>query len=208
MDYSTKSYNDGKEVALQSDFNDEWLDFCKITENISDEEIISTFESRVNGGNTEKSISKSLNHLFDKKLKSTEWISKQFIFKDRNFKKAAWSLDYYKGKTALEISFHHEAAITWKLMKSVLANQPNEIRKNFDIGLGIFVFATDEMREVGGFDPGIITFEKAENYATALSNFLTFPIIFIGLEAPITFHIKHFKDDLKNRNVGKIVRRL
>ena len=40
--------------------------------------------------------------------------------------------------------------------------------------MGIFVFATDEMRDVGGFDPGIITFEKAKSYATALSNFLTF----------------------------------
>ena len=207
MDYLLASYNNGEEVTLQEDYRNEWSELRTIIEDISEEEITSNFANRLQKGNTEKSISKTLNYLLHDRLTKIEWIAKPYIFKNSKFKKSSWSLDFHKKKVGIEVVFHHERFMTWKLVKTFLASQPNEIQKAFEIKMAIFIFVTEEMMDVGGFDQGIITFEKAKHYAAVLSNFLACPTIFIGLEAPKTFHIKHKKDESKNRNIGEIIRR-
>ena len=60
------------------------------------------------------------------------------------------------------------------------------------------------MKSAGGFDNAIGSYEKFLQYLPPLNNLLTIPMVIVGLTAPTTFHIEHYK---KWRNTyGRVIR--
>ena len=65
------------------------------------------------------------------------------------------------------------------------------------------ITVTEDMKQKGGFDGAIGTFEKYLDYLKPLSTVLTSPIFLIGISAPKTFYIKHEKNE-RGSKIGEI----
>ena len=76
------------------------------------------------------------------------------------------------------------------------------VEKAYQTKFGIIITATKELKEKGGFDSAIGTFEGYCNHLKVLMNQLTIPIVIIGLKAPKTFEIMHEQEG--NRKIGYI----
>lgn len=87
--------------------------------------------------------------------------------------------------------FNHGEAISWNLLKPVMASELNHVRKAIQTSAGIVICATEEMREAGNFDSAVGTYEKFLRYLTPMYNVLTAPLLMIGLKAPESFYIDH-----------------
>lgn len=80
----------------------------------------------------------------------------------------------------------------------------NHVNKAIQTRAGIVICATDKMKLAGGFDGATGSYEKFLQYLPPLNNLLTIPMVIVGLTAPSTFHIEHYK---KDRNTyGRVVR--
>ena len=88
------------------------------------------------------------------------------------------------------------------LIKPVLSSELNHVKKAIQTQAGIIICATDEMKKAGGFDPAVGSYEKYVEYLKPLNNFLTTPMVIIGLEPPDTFKIVHETKD--GKKIGKI----
>jgi hypothetical protein len=87
--------------------------------------------------------------------------------------------------------------MSWNLLKPALASELNHVAKKYQTEVGVVILATEEMKEAGGFDSAVGTYDKAQRYLPAMNNFLTAPMVLIGLQAPTTFRIKHVKQGSK-----------
>ena len=65
------------------------------------------------------------------------------------------------------------------------------------------ITVTEDMKQKGGFDGAIGTFEKYLDYLKPLSTVLTSPIFLIGITAPKTFYVKHEQNKRGNK-IGEI----
>ena len=66
------------------------------------------------------------------------------------------------------------------------------------------ITATTDLKNKGGFDGAIGTYEKFLDYLPPLQNMLTTPLLIIGLEAPETFHIEH-EQYKPRKKIGRII---
>lgn len=62
----------------------------------------------------------------------------------------------------------------------------------------------EELKQRGGFDGAIGTYEKYLDYLPPLNNILTVPLFIIGLKAPITFRVEDFQL-APRKKIGKII---
>ena len=180
-----------KIISSDSDFNDIFNNFINVLDGISDEDLCDDFYNRL-GKKRGKSLSKSINHLIKVRLEDNNWASETKIFKPNEYANP-WRLDFTKGPFSVEIAFNHGEATAWNLMKPVIASEINHVEKEFQTELGIVVFASQEMKKKGGFDNTIKTFEDMDHFLLPLMNYLTIPILIIGLEKPESFEIKHIR---------------
>jgi hypothetical protein len=183
-----------------------WLEFVEVLKSISDEEIIQSYECQHRKG---KSISEAINKLIDRKLVAKGWNRQSPIFKDpaytdRGRRASTWTLDFAKESIAIEVAFNHGGSVAWNLIKPVLSSELNHVEKAIQTKVGIIVAATMEMRDRGGFDPAIGTFEKYVEYLKPLNDLLVTPIMLVGLKAPESFYIEHIV--VGNKKTGRIVR--
>ncbi|GAA4462522.1 hypothetical protein GCM10023093_09290 [Nemorincola caseinilytica] len=65
--------------------------------------------------------------------------------------------------------------------------------------VGVIITATNAMRDAGGFDGAIGTFETFQNYLKPFNGILTTPMLIIGLQPPATFRIR------QSRREGKMI---
>jgi hypothetical protein len=181
---------------------------------ISDEEILGKF----NGSNREaKSISGAINELIDEKLIEKSWARQSKIFKQREYESKTWTLDFSKQVKrangsltgiAVEVAFNHGEAIAWNLIKPSLAAEINHLEKETDIGsgIGVFICASKELKDAGGFDNAVGEYEKVLKYLTPLTQMIATPLIIVGLKSPASFRIEPILDKSKNKKIGKVIK--
>lgn len=203
MNFVVYSHRYGFEIVNSNEsLHDLYLEILNIISGTTDEEIINHFEM-YNGGS--KSISKSINKIFDEKFKSCGWKPQSYIFKDNEYRQKKndnWRLDFAKKDFSIEVAFNHGGSIAWNLIKPVLASELNHIEKDIQTKIGVIICATEKMKKTGGFDGAIGTYENFISYSKALTTILTTPLIIIGLDAPDTFEIKHKNHG--NKKIGYV----
>ena len=187
MEYETESHRFG-ETIVEGEFSAEWNDLIEAIEEISDEDISSTYIEKTP---KQKSISRAINILLKDKLETRGWNSETAIFNDPDYTKGTrWRLDFSKEVISVEVAFNHGEAIAWNLLKPVLASELNHVKKEKQTKVGVVIMATEEMRVAGDFDSSVGTFEKAKRYLKPLQNQLSCPMVLIGLKAPRSFRVK------------------
>lgn len=186
-----------------------WIEIKDAIESLTDERLIEYFENTFQG-KAVKSLSRTINNLLDQELVASKWIPQSQIFGDSEYGTHTWRLDFAKQfdilemdekdrpKTtttgiSIEVAFNHQGNIAWNLLKPVIASEINHVEKNLQTSLGIVIAATDELKAAGGFDNAVGTYEQFVSNLLPLRNFLTVPVLIIGLEAPETFRISHEK---------------
>ncbi|MCC0653912.1 MULTISPECIES: BglII/BstYI family type II restriction endonuclease [unclassified Clostridioides] len=196
MNFVTHSFRYGLEIFnTQEDFQVLWHEVIHALQSISDEDIINYFESQQRRA---KSISEAINYLIDDRLISRGWRRQSFIFNDPTYRSSRgnsnWRLDFAKDGISIEVAFNHGEAVAWNLIKPVLASELNHVEKDIQTRAGILICATDEMKSAGGFDGATGSYEKFLQYLPPLNNILTVPMVIIGLTAPESFVIEHYKE--------------
>ena len=190
-----------------------WEDIVKTLEGITDERIIDQYKL----SESAMSISAAINNLIDKELQSLGWTPQSAIFQGSEYEGKSWRLDFAKtaisesdakSGIAIEVAFNHGEAIAWNLLKPVLAAEINHIDTQTDIGVGIGVYicATEGLKEAGAFDSAVGEYEKVLRYLNPLFGKLTVPMVIVGLEAPETFKVEKRKNKQTGKNKGTIVK--
>lgn len=170
---------------------------------IDDQMVIDEFKS---SKRMAKSISQSLNRLIKTGLTARGWESESFIFADERYadtSKGIWRLDFAKEPLCAEVAFNHRSDIAWNLIKPTLASELNHVDKAVQTGGGLVITATDALKDAGGFDSAVGTYEDYVRYLRPLSQMLTAPLLIVGLMPPETFRIE--LEDRNGRKVGHVV---
>ena len=211
MRYVTHSHrNAGFVFSGLSRYSKEWGELLELLDGIDDEEIIREFEKQGSG----KSISGALNRIMKKGLVQRGWRAESPIFMDEEYGyggeatagngKGKWRLDFAKGFLCVEVAFNHRSDISWNLLKPTLSSELNHVEKAIDTEGGIIVCATDALKQSGGFDSAVGTYEDYVHYLLPMTHILTAPLAIVGLEPPESFYIDVRKVGDKNR--GFVVR--
>ena len=206
MEFIIEEHRHALTVVKQEEYIQLFKEFTEVLRGITDEDIISEFNERRQNEidkllekgkdprrNGTKSISKSINAIIKQRLESKGWNSESPIFAEPAYsggRSSRWRLDFAKDKFSIEIAFNHGEAIAHNIMKPVLASELNHVEKAIQTAVGIVVFATDSMKDAGNFDSAVGSFEKALSYLKPYRNFITCPLIVVGLKAPATFKVR------------------
>ena len=189
MNYTYHSFRNAETILCNDPrYIHLWDEFRRTISDISETDIIDSFRSSTR--NSKKSISDDINSILDSRLTALGWNRQSSIFNNPTYQNGRqWKLDFAKEEISVEVAFNHSGAISWNLIKPVLASELNHVQKAIQTSAGIIVTATDSMRLAGNFDAAVGTYEKFLKYLDPLRNMLTVPIILIGLEPPTTFRI-------------------
>ena len=157
-----------------------------------------TVKQRAGTGRVDKSLSIAINGLLKTRLAAKGWATESPIFKGTEYgdekvrgdkTKNPWRLDFAKSDISVEVAFNHGEAIPWNLLKPVIAGELNHVDKAIQSEFGVVICATEAMKKAGNFDSAVGEYEKFLKYLKPLRNFLTVPMLIVGLEAPKTFRI-------------------
>jgi hypothetical protein len=217
MKYEIDDVNQGKAViASSSALGTLWEEMLKSVSDISETEIIDYFRSQKRSA---KSISEAINKLLDEKLTKREWNRQSPIYKDEDLSGKTWTLDFSKGMRdsdgkesgmPVEVVFNHGEAIAWNLIKLSLALESNVQKKfHFNTSVGVYICASKQLKDKGGFDGAIGEYEKVLKYLKPLDQKMIKPLVVIKLLAPETFYIERYPSDyhivkLRGRSTGKL----
>ena len=192
------------QVAVDPYLKSLYEELLSVINEISDSDVIEEYRK------TKKmSISHALNNLLDKGLFAKGWDRQTRLFSDTKYvKQKSFRLDFSKTVAgndglirgiAVEVAFNHGEAISWNLLKPVLAAEQNHIEKDFkvDKGIGVVIVASNALKKAGAF-------EKYLRYLLPMSSTLNKPMFLIGLQPPKTFKVLKVKDAITKRNSGKI----
>jgi hypothetical protein len=168
-------------------------DLTNVIRSVTDNDIIEMHESYKgqDGIGGPKSLSVAINELLRNRFIDAEWHHESAIFHDSRYQDRRWRLDFAKRDISIEVAFNHGEATAWNLIKPVLASELNHVRKEIQTQIGVIITATQAMKEFGGFDSAVGTYEKFLEYLPPLQNLLPVPILIIGLLPPQTFRINH-----------------
>ena len=214
MKFVTTQHRFGLDIIKYDDrLSSLWQDIVKTLEGLTDERSLSEDELSINA----MSISAAINNLIDSDLQKLGWTPQSAIFQGAEYEGKYWRLDFAKtsnsqkdGKSgiAIEVAFNHGEAIAWNLLKPVLAAEINHVNTETDIGVGVGVYicATESLKEAGAFDSAVGEYEKVLRYLSPLFAKLTVPLVIIGLEAPETFRVEKRKNVITGKNKGAIVK--
>lgn len=187
------------ETILKKEYAQEWNELLDILGGISDQDIINQFPKSAN----KMSISSAINDLIDKRLIKKKWDRQPAIFCEEPYvADTRWRLDFAKRNISVEVAFNHGEAIAWNLIKPTLASELNHVKKAIQTQVGVVIFATQDMKNVGAFDGSVGSYEKALRYLKPMQNQLSTPTVIIGLLPPTTFHVQKVKKG--NTNIGQI----
>ena len=199
------------QVAVDPYLKSLYEELLSVINEISDSDVIEEYRK------TKKmSISHALNNLLDKGLFAKGWDRQTRLFSDTKYvKQKSFRLDFSKTVAgndglirgiAVEVAFNHGEAISWNLLKPVLAAEQNHIEKDFkvDKGIGVVIVASNALKKAGAFDSAVGSYEKYLRYLLPMSSTLNKPMFLIGLQPPKTFKVLKVKDPITKRNSGKI----
>ena len=106
-----------------------------------------------------------------------------------------------KNDISIEVGFNHGGDIAHNLMKPVIASELNHVKKDNQTELGIIICATDALKTSGGFDNAVGPMEKYISYLKPYSNYITVPVLIIGLLPPKSFRIDSDKKSPTYREI-------
>jgi len=206
MNFRIYPFRHADVILSEESFVEQYKELIAIIQSITDKELIEKhlsygFRSRAN---IPKSLSRAINDLLKDRFVTHGWSSESAIFQDNRYEGDVWRLDFAKNDISIEVAFNHSTVIAWNLTKPVLASELNHVKKAIQTQIGVIITATSELKQLGGFDSAVGTFEKFIEHLPPLRNILTVPILIIGLEPPKTFRIEH--DQIAPRKkIGRIV---
>ena len=201
MKYTFHSFRHSGVILNEFQFINQLSEILQIIDSISDEDLINQHEGygRKERSKSPKSLSIAINELLKIRFKENDWNEESNIFQDSEYQGENWRLDFAKSDVSIEVAFNHSSVIAWNLIKPVLASELNHVQKAIQTQIGVIITATQELKEAGGFDSAIGTYEKYLDYLPPLRNMLTVPLLIIGLKAPETFRIKHVQFDPRKK---------
>lgn len=221
MEFVRHSHRFAREITEQvKPLGDLWDELSGAISSISEDDLISHFKENFEGNS--KSISLSINALLKERLVGMGWDDESRLFADSEYRRGGrWRLDFSKATEipdlstgdisklqksgiAVEVAFNHGEAIAWNLLKPAIAAELNHVPQETQIGagLGVIICATSSMKKAGAFDSAVGEYEKFLQYLRPMRNFLTTPLIIVGLQPPETFKIRLEKKG--NKNIGFI----
>lgn len=206
MEFIYKSFRHSGVILNEPDFIEEFTEIIDVISLITENDLINKHTSYGinNIENTPKSLSKAINELLKERLIDKNWSAESIIFQDPNYQGDTWRLDFAKKDISIEVAFNHSSVIAWNLTKPVLASELNHVQKAIQTKIGVLITATEDLKQRGGFDGAIGTYEKYLDYLPPMNNILTVPLFIIGLKAPSTFIIEQFQYEPRKK-IGKIV---
>jgi Restriction endonuclease BglII len=206
MEFIYTSFRHSGVILNEPGFIEEFTEIVDVISAITDENLVDKHNiyGATNIENTPKSLSKAINDLLKEGLIAKGWVAESKIFQDVNYQGDTWRLDFAKKDISIEVGFNHSSVIAWNLTKPVLASELNHVNKAIQTQIGVIITATEELKQKGGFDGAIGTYEKYLDYLPPLNNILTVPLFIIGLKAPASFIIEEFQYEPRKK-IGKIV---
>jgi hypothetical protein len=190
MKYRTKSHRHALDLLANNPaYQAEWFSLKSVLDGLSDEKIVDYFQRYSEGKS--KSISAAINKALKDDLMLEGWREESPIFQDTDYQGNSWRLDFAKEKVAVEVAFNHGEAVAWNLIKPNLSGELNHVQKAIQTEIGVVITATESLREAGGFDSAVGTYEKFLTYLKPMRQMLTVPMLIIGLEAPNSFYLRH-----------------
>lgn len=207
MRYVEHSFRHASSIFRSEEFLTTYEEVTSTIAGISDEDLIKEHEHYgvEDDAKIPKSISRAINSLIKSRLETLEWSSESSIFQHEDYSGDRWRLDFAKAPFSIEVAFNHSTVIAWNLIKPVLAGELNHVQKAIQTSGGIIICATQGMKEAGGFDSAVGTYEKFIEHLDPLRNLLTVPIMIIGLEAPESFQIEQYQL-APRKKIGKVIR--
>lgn len=195
-----------------------WTEISEAINSITEEDLITLFKANYEG--KQKSISKAINQLLKVELTKRGWIAEPRIFGEVGYsdkkRDKKWRLDFAKSigshterelevnleptpGIAIEVAFNNDGSTAWNLIKPVLAGELNHVKKETQVGLGIIVCVTEELKRDGGFDNTVGSIDDFKMHLRAMRNILTIPMVIIGLKTFDTFKIDVIPDSNKTK---------
>lgn len=201
MKYVTTSHRNGLDFFnISREYQALWDEIDAAITNVSDDRIIDWFETHSAGKS--KSISIALNALIKQEFIEFGWKHESFIFAESDYRESNWRLDFAKDEISVEVGFNHGEAVAWNLIKPVLASELNHVTKDIQTSAGVVICATEALKQAGGFDSAVGSYEKYVQYLKPLQNLLSVPMVIIGLEPPQNFVIDH--KQIGNKKLGSV----
>ncbi len=231
MKYQIHQHRFGLDIVnSNSELKSLWEEFIGVIEGITDDQIKQEFiyppefmaTKKTKSGKpasrprNKMSISAAINNLIDDGLTSKGWNDQSEIFQGQEYDSSKWRLDFSKRITnpsadisgfAVEVAFNHGEAISWNLLKPVLAAEINHVKTEVEIGagIGIYVCATEALKQEGAFDNTVGEYEKVLRYLTPLFSKLSVPMIIVGLEPLEKYRLEKKFDSITRTNTGVFV---
>ena len=207
MEFDFNSFRHSGVILNEPEFIEEFTEIIDVISAITEEQLIVKHENYgvIDIENTPKSLSRAINDLIKEGLLNKGWVAESGIFQDADYQGDTWRLDFAKQNISIEVGFNHSSVIAWNLTKPVLASELNHVQKAIQTKIGVIITATEHLKQNGGFDGAIGTYEKYLDYLPPLNNILTVPLFIIGLRAPVTFTVEHFQL-APRKKIGKIIR--
>jgi hypothetical protein len=231
MKYELHQHRFGLDIVnSNSELKSLWEEFIGVIESISDEDVRQEFISpppympgkktrtgkQSSRPRNKMSLSAAINNLIDDGLTAKGWNDQSEIFQGEEYNSSKWRLDFSKRITnpssdisgfAVEVAFNHGEAISWNLLKPVLAAEINHVKTEVEIGagIGIYVCATEKLKQEGAFDNTVGEYEKVLRYLTPLFSKLSVPMIIVGLLPLDKYRMEKKFDAVTRSNTGIVV---
>ncbi len=206
MDFIYTSFRHAGVILNEPEFIEQFTEVIDVISGITEQDLINKHISYglVSDEYIPKSLSRAINELFKERFVTLGWDAESKIFQDSHYQGETWRLDFAKKDISIEVGFNHSTVIAWNLIKPVLASELNHVQKAIQTKIGIIISATQELKENGGFDSAIGTYEKFLHHLNPMNNILTVPLFVIGLTAPKTFKLEEFQL-APRKKIGKII---
>ena len=197
MEFIQHSFRHAATILGEDGFAHDRDELLGVLSAVTDERIIGRHESYPV---PPASISRAINDVLREDLTALGWAAESPIFQDTHYSGEKWRLDFAKNEISVEVAFNHSEAIAWNLLKPVLASELNHVQKAVQTQAGVIITCTDALKQEGGFDSAVGTYEKFIDYLKPLGAVLTAPLLLIGLQPFTTFRIRH--ENVNGRNRG------
>ena len=204
MEYRIHGFRHGDYLAHNvPEYAPYWAEVEHALDSVSEDDIVGHFKAH--GEGSKKSISATVNELLKERFVSLGWRAESPIFSEPRYTDGVriFRLDFAKGPMSIEVAFNHGNDAPWNLLKPTLASELNHVEKAIQTDIGVIITATDRMRDAGGFDNAVGTYEKYIDFLRPMGMLLTAPLVIVGLEPPKTFRIDHRADG--RRKLGYVV---
>jgi hypothetical protein len=188
-----------------------WSEISSAISSIDDDMLKSHFQENYEFKGKGKSISYTINALLKAQLKDRNWKDESRIFGEKNYSEnkrdKKWRLDFAKSVSngdpdeinrslepnvgiAIEVAFNNDGSTAWNLIKPVLAGELNHVKKETQAGVGVIITATEALKDAGGFDSTVGTFDDFLLHLRPMRNILTVPLLIVGLQPMDSFRIR------------------